>query len=291
MAAKEDYRIFVGGLGWDMSERQLETAFSRFGKIIDSQIMVERDTGRPRGFGFITFADRRGMEDAIREMHGRELGDRPISVNKAQPKMGEDVEPGYRGGGYSDNRYKGGGYPSGGGRGGRYGGGDRPVGQDECFKCGRAGHWARDCPSSGGRGGGGSAFPSRSRFGGPPADREDRFGGERDRYMDDRYDGGRYADRDRFESRDKYGTRDRFASDRYPPAGDRFLGDRYAGGSDRFGQNGYGKDSAYERDAGPRGGGDRYASGGPARSERSYRDRPGPFDRPSSRGGRSFDRY
>ncbi|CAI0410912.1 unnamed protein product [Linum tenue] len=150
--------------------------------------MVERDTGRPRGFGFITFADRRGMEDAIREMHGRELGDRPISVNKAQPKMGEDVEPGYRGGGYSDNRYKGGGYPSGGGRGGRYGGG---------------------------RGGGGSAFPSRSRFGGPPADREDRFGGERDRYMDDRYDGGRYADRDRFESRDKYGTRDRFASDRY----------------------------------------------------------------------------
>ncbi|CAI0410914.1 unnamed protein product [Linum tenue] len=206
MAAKEDYRIFVGGLGWDMSERQLETAFSRFGKIIDSQIMVERDTGRPRGFGFITFADRRGMEDAIREMHGRELGDRPISVNKAQPKMG---------GGYSDNRYKGGGYPSGGGRGGRYGGGDRPVGQDECFKCGRAGHWARDCPSSGGRGGGGSAFPSRSRFGGPPADREDRFGGERDRYMDDRYDGGRYADRDRFESRDKYGTRDRFASDRY----------------------------------------------------------------------------
>ncbi|CAN1149228.1 Glycine-rich RNA-binding protein RZ1C [Linum perenne] len=247
--------------------------------------MVERDTGRSRGFGFITFSDRRGMEDAIREMHGRELSDRVISVNKAQPKVGDDIEPSYRGG-YSDNRYRGGFQSSGRGR---YAGGDRPVGQDECFKCGRLGHWARDCPTSGGRGGGG-AFPPRSGFGGPP-DRGDRFGGDRERYIDDRYDGGRYMDRDRFESRDKYVARDRFASDRYPPAGDRFIADRYGGGSDRFGQNGYGKDSSYERDGGMRGGGDRYASGGPARSERSYRDRPGPFDRPSSRGGRNFDRY
>ncbi|CAN1339513.1 Glycine-rich RNA-binding protein RZ1C [Linum perenne] len=247
MSTKDDYRIFVGGLGWEMSERQLETAFSRFGKIIHTQIMVERDTGRSRGFGFITFSDRRGMEDAIREMHGRELSDRVISVNKAQPKVG---------GGYSDNRYRGGFQSSGRGR---YAGGDRPVGQDECFKCGRLGHWARDCPTSGGRGGGG-AFPPRSGFGGPP-DRGDRFGGDRERYIDDRYDGGRYMDRDRFESRDKYVARDRFASD------------------------------SYERDGGMRGGGDRYASGGPARSERSYRGRPGPFDRPSSRGGRNFDRY
>ncbi|CAN1238412.1 Glycine-rich RNA-binding protein RZ1C [Linum grandiflorum] len=127
--------------------------------------MVERDTGRSRGFGFITYSDRRGMEDAIREMHGRELADRVISVNKAQPKIG---------------------------------------------------HWARDCPTVGGRGGGGgSAFPPRSGYGGPP-DRGDHFGGDRDRYIDDRYDGGRYIERDRFESRDKYVPRDRFASDRYP---------------------------------------------------------------------------
>ncbi|KAA8539252.1 hypothetical protein F0562_025944 [Nyssa sinensis] len=131
---------------------------------------MQRDTGRPRGFGFLTFADRRGMEDIIREMHLRELGDRVISVNRAQPKMGgEDPDHGY-GGGYSS-----------GGR-GSYGGG-------------------------GGRGGG--EFSSRSRFGGA-AGRGDHFGGDRDRYMDDRYDAGRYGNKDRYDSRDeKYGSRDR----------------------------------------------------------------------------------
>jgi heterogeneous nuclear ribonucleoprotein G len=161
--------------------------------------MMERDTGRPRGFGFITYADRRGMEDAIREMHGREFGDRVISVNKAQPKMGgEDLDHGYRGGGYSS-----------GGRGSYGGGGDRSAGQDDCFKCGRPGHWARDCPSAGGDRGGGGSFSSRSRFGGG--------GGRGDRYIDDRYDGGRYGDRDRVDSRDdKYGSRDhRHVGDRY----------------------------------------------------------------------------
>ncbi|GMP68608.1 hypothetical protein CsSME_00028166 [Camellia sinensis var. sinensis] len=239
--------------------------------------MVERDTGRPRGFGFLTFADRRGMEDAIREMHGRELGDRAISVNKAQPRMGgEDLDHGY-GGGYSS-----------GGR-GSYGGGDRSVGQDDCFKCGRPGHWARDCPSAGG-GRGGGQFSSHSRLGGLGG-RGDRFGGDRGRYIDDRYDGGRYGDRDHYESRDRYGSRDRHVDDRYPLS-ERFAGDRY-GASDRYPQNGYGKDRSYDnRDGGPRGSGDRYGGGGPSRHEgRSYRDRSGPYDRPRRGGRPSFDRY
>ncbi|KAL9264148.1 Glycine-rich RNA-binding protein RZ1C-like protein [Drosera capensis] len=237
--------------------------------------MVERETGRPRGFGFLTFSDHRGMEDAIREMHGREFGDRVISVNKAVPKPGDDSRDDYGGGNFSAPR-------------GGYRGSERSERVDECFKCGRLGHWARDCPSAGGGRGGGPPFSSRLRY----EDNGGRFG-DRDRYVDDRYDGGRYGERDLFDSRDKYAGRDRFASDRYPPAGDRYGADRYRG-PDRYAMNGYDKERGYERDGGPRRGSDRYASGGPVRDAgRSYSDRPVPYDHPPSRGRRlsSYERY
>ncbi|CAA7033949.1 unnamed protein product [Microthlaspi erraticum] len=309
MAAKEGSRIFVGGLSPEVTERDLERAFSRFGDILDCQIMLERDSGRSRGFGFITFADRRAMDESIREMHGRDFGDRVISVNRAEPKMGRDDGESHGSRGGRDSGYS---FAGKGSFGGGAGGGGR-VGEDECFKCGRVGHWARDCPSaSGGRGGPVGGYSSRSAAFGGSDGRVDRYADrdryvERERYVDDRYDGAaRFGARDRFDSREPYIPRDRYASDRYAAPADRFAGgDRYSRGSDRYPPASYDKARSFERDLVPSAGSDRYGggrAGGPVRGGdegRGFRSRAsGPYERPSRSGGggaypssSTFDRY
>lgn len=265
MAGREEYRIFIGGLGWNTSQRNLEDAFARYGKIFDCLVMVDKETGRPRGFGFITFADRRGMEDAIRDMHGRELDGKVVSVNRAEPRVGAG-EPydGYGGDCRSGGRasYR----------------GDRQVDQsDECFKCGRLGHWARDC-LSGGRGSGGARHQSDFGRAGLYGDwfMRDR---DYDRYERcyDCFSVGRYDSRERLDTRDGHEIHDRFSNGRYPSIDDRFVSDRHL---DRHPQNGYGRDRAYERDGGLRGG-DRYGTGGPACYDRgNCRNRAHPYDAP-----------
>ncbi|NP_001150604.1 glycine-rich RNA-binding protein 7 isoform 1 [Zea mays] len=313
MAEDKVRRIFVGGLSWKTTERTLERTFGQYGNVIEAQVVVKRETGRSRGFGFVTFSEPRAVDAAIRGMHNAELDGRNISVNKAHPRIADD-DYGYGGGG-------GGGYSSG-ARGGYRSGGDVvpavsdecfkcghsghdvvPAVSDECFKCGRSGHWARECPYSDGSGRTGRYSPA-SRYGGGAGGRGDRVGGSDRfaRYDDDRYDGGRSVD-----SRDTYygAGRDRYARDRHLPATDHHSGDRYSG-ADRYTSSGFAIERSYERDGGrstgtyyrddPRGtggygrGGSRGGGGGPARFGGSYRDRPAPYDRPS-RGGaaRAYD--
>ncbi|KAJ3669861.1 hypothetical protein LUZ60_010185 [Juncus effusus] len=321
MAVTDETRIFVGGLAYETSDRTLESAFGRFGEILEAQVIKERDTGRPRGFGFVTYSDPIAVDNAISEMNNVELDGRIISVNRAEARPGSADGYGSR---------------SGGGRTGGYRddvsrGPPAVRDRDECYKCGRSGHWARDCPSmngtgggggrgsrysppapprygsggrgrGGGRGGGGRYGGGGERYGGGGGGGGERHGGSY--YVDDRYDGGRYGDRDRIDPRDRY-IPDRYAP--APPVADRYPIDRYAEDRyhvERYPQNGYGKERVYERepvrgghghggyyrdaprgyerDVPVRGGNPRYENGG------GYRGRPGPYDRPS-RGGRHFD--
>lgn len=102
--------MYVGNLAFGTTKQTLEALFGAYGGVTDVHLPTDRDTGRPRGFAFVTMDSRPAMEAAIKELDGKNVDGRAIKVNEAQPRE-------ERGGG-------GGGYGGGGGRGqGGYGGG------------------------------------------------------------------------------------------------------------------------------------------------------------------------
>ena len=109
-------RIFVGNLPFSASDADVSALFEPYGEVQSIQIMTDRDTGKPRGFGFVEMASEDGQK-AIAELNGKDFQGRSINVNEARPKVD-------RGGGYP---------PSGGGfgdrRGGRAGRGGRGGGR------------------------------------------------------------------------------------------------------------------------------------------------------------------
>ncbi|KAJ4890852.1 RRM domain-containing protein [Raphanus sativus] len=148
-SADVEYRCFVGGLAWATDDRALETAFSQYGDVLDSKIINDRETGRSRGFGFVTFKDEKSMRDAIEAMNGQDLDGRSITVNEAQSR-GSGGGGGGRGGGGGGYRSGGGGGGYGGGGGG-YGGGRREGG----YSGGGGGGYSSRGGGGGGYGGGG----------------------------------------------------------------------------------------------------------------------------------------
>ncbi|CAK7329699.1 unnamed protein product [Dovyalis caffra] len=125
-AADVEFRCFVGGLAWATTDQSLEEVFSSFGEVVESKIINDRETGRSRGFGFVTFSNESSMREAIEGMNGQTLDGRSITVNEAQSRGGGGGG-GYGGGG---RREGGGGYSRGGGGygGGGYSGGGRDRG-------------------------------------------------------------------------------------------------------------------------------------------------------------------
>ena len=112
-------RIYVGNLSFNSTEAEVSELFSQFGTVVSCALPTDRETGRPRGFGFVEMADE-DAKKAIQSLDGKDLGGRSLRVNEAQPR--EQRGSGGGGGGYGGG---GGGYGGGGDRGGGggYGGG------------------------------------------------------------------------------------------------------------------------------------------------------------------------
>lgn len=110
-------KLYVGNLSYDTTENDLHDTFAQFGTVTESNLMMDKMTGRPRGFAFVTMSTKEEAQAAIDGLNGRELHGRALTVNEARPK---EERPGGGGGGY---RGGGGGGGGGGYRGGSGGGG------------------------------------------------------------------------------------------------------------------------------------------------------------------------
>ena len=153
-------KLYIGNLPYESSEIELREFLSDFEPIVDFHMPLDRDTGRPRGFAFVTLSSRESGESAVENLDGVDFNGRPVRIREAEDRPraeGGGGGGGPRGGG-------GGGYDRGGGGGGGY---DR--GND---RGGGGGH----------RGGGGGGGYDREKRGGGGGRRDDRGGGgKRDR--------------------------------------------------------------------------------------------------------------
>ncbi len=133
-------KLYVGNLPYSVRDQDLEQAFGQFGAVTSAKVMMERDTGRSKGFGFVEMGSDDEAQAAINGMNGQPLGGRNVVVNEARPMearpprsggFGGGGGGGYGGGGgggYGGGRREGGGGGYGGGGGGGYGGGRREGG-------------------------------------------------------------------------------------------------------------------------------------------------------------------
>jgi len=115
-------KLYVGNLPYSYRDSDMEQAFSQYGTVSSAKVMMERDTGRSKGFGFVEMSNEAEAKAAIEGMNGQQIGGRGLVVNEARPMESRPPRSGGFGGGGG-----GGGYGGGGGGGG-YGGGGRRDG-------------------------------------------------------------------------------------------------------------------------------------------------------------------
>ncbi len=108
-------KLYVGNLAWGVTDSTLEQLFAQHGTVQSAQVVMDRDTGRSRGFGFVEMANDQEAQAAIQALNGQQVEGRALTVNEARPKTeGGGGRGGYGGGGGGRGGYGGGG---GGGRG------------------------------------------------------------------------------------------------------------------------------------------------------------------------------
>ena len=148
-------KLYVGNLPYSVRDEDLQQSFGQFGAVTSAKVMMERDTGRSKGFGFVEMGSDAEAQAAIAGMNGQPLGGRSVVVNEARPMEARPPRTGGGfggggGGGYGGGGSGGGGGYGGGGGGGRSGGG----GSDGGFRSPYGGGGAGGGRSGGGGGGG-----------------------------------------------------------------------------------------------------------------------------------------
>ncbi len=141
-------KLYVGNLPYSVRDEDLQQSFGQFGAVTSAKVMMERDTGRSKGFGFVEMGSDAEAQAAINGMNGQPLGGRSVVVNEARPMEARPPRTGGFGGGGGGGGYGGGG--GGGGYGGGAGGGRSGGGSEGGFRSPYGGGGA-----GGGRSGGG----------------------------------------------------------------------------------------------------------------------------------------
>ena len=114
-------KLYVGNLPYSFRDQDLQDSFSEFGIVTSAKVMMERDTGRSKGFGFGEMGSDAEAQAAIQGLHGQNRGGRDLVVNEARPMEPRPARSGGFGGGFGGGRGDGGGFGGGRGDGGGYG--------------------------------------------------------------------------------------------------------------------------------------------------------------------------
>lgn len=93
-------KLYVGGLAYSVTEEELEKLFAEQGQVTSVAVIKDRDTGQSKGFGFVEMADLKEGQNAIKELNGKELSGRSITVNQARPQEDRRPQGGGGGGGF-----------------------------------------------------------------------------------------------------------------------------------------------------------------------------------------------